>query len=344
MNQVITVAAVEAAVAEYDRIGQPAFLAKYGSGPALEYFLIIGGKEYDSKAIVRAASVKLNGGKRMRMTGGKNGAAAVLEALDFEVAYRPRGTKRDVKWTWDEHVLALELYFESFPSLPSPKAKEIRKLSRELNRLGELNAVVRTEKYRNPEGVSMKLGNFRRHDSRHTEQTYDDGKGNQVKKVGISRGAEGEGEVWSRYLNDEAGLRVAAALVRALMREAKAGVAVPLLDPYEDAGKPEGAIKLRLHKIRERAPSLVKDKLTQVLAKEGKLECEVCTFNFADRFGPHGAGFLEVHHKKPISLSEIGRITTLDELAVVCANCHRMLHTNGLIEVDHLREILAAHS
>ena len=39
------------AVAEYDRLGQEAFLEKYDFGKALTYRLVYDGKSYDSKAI-----------------------------------------------------------------------------------------------------------------------------------------------------------------------------------------------------------------------------------------------------------------------------------------------------
>ena len=47
--------AVLRAVEEFDRIGQQAFLTKYGFGRAREYFLYYNGNLYDSKAIVGAA-------------------------------------------------------------------------------------------------------------------------------------------------------------------------------------------------------------------------------------------------------------------------------------------------
>jgi 5-methylcytosine-specific restriction protein A len=34
------------------------------------------------------------------------------------------------------------------------------------------------------------------------------------------------------------------------------------------------------------------------------------------------------------------RVTTLDDLAVVCANCHRMLHKRPWRTVPELRELL----
>ena len=47
--------AILAAVAEYDQLGPHAFLEKYGFGRARSYFLVIDGREYDSKAIIGAA-------------------------------------------------------------------------------------------------------------------------------------------------------------------------------------------------------------------------------------------------------------------------------------------------
>jgi len=49
------------------------------------------------------------------------------------------------------------------------------------------------------------------------------------------------------------------------------------------------------------------------------------SFDFAAKYGDLGAGFLEAHHILP--LAAIGpAITRLADLAVVCSNCHRMLH------------------
>jgi 5-methylcytosine-specific restriction protein A len=56
----------------------------------------------------------------------------------------------------------------------------------------------------------------------------------------------------------------------------------------------------------------------------GRLECEVCGFDFFETYGERGNGFAECHHK--LALSHGTRSTYLRDLAVVCANCHRMFH------------------
>ena len=64
----------------------------------------------------------------------------------------------------------------------------------------------------------------------------------------------------------------------------------------------------------------------------GKLICEVpkCEFDFADRYGPLGEGYAQVHHLDPLSgRPKSGKVTKLSDLAVVCANCHAMIHVGG---------------
>lgn len=58
--------------------------------------------------------------------------------------------------------------------------------------------------------------------------------------------------------------------------------------------------------------------------------CQVCGFNFRNRYGDIGAGYIEAHHLTPVSQLN-GRAVEIDpkrDYAVVCPNCHRMLHTD----------------
>lgn len=98
---------------------------------------------------------------------------------------------------------------------------------------------------------------------------------------------------------------------------------------------------LRLHLSRERSRKLIQRKREQVQAQFGRLACEACDFEFADRYGDLGQGFIEVHHMKPVSTLAAGDKTRLEDLAVVCANCHRMLHRRkALLSVDELRGLI----
>jgi 5-methylcytosine-specific restriction enzyme A len=83
------------------------------------------------------------------------------------------------------------------------------------------------------------------------------------------------------------------------------------------------AMKERWHKRSERNPRLARD-----AKRFHGTTCMVCGFNFEDRYGELGTGFIEAHHLTPFAQLH-GRPTQLDpavDFIVVCPNCHRMLH------------------
>ncbi|MDP3228187.1 MAG: HNH endonuclease [Acidovorax sp.] len=100
----------------------------------------------------------------------------------------------------------------------------------------------------------------------------------------------------------------------------------------------EGAEAYRMHHARERDPKLARRAKQKRLAETGALKCEVCNFDFSEEFGDLGAGYIEAHHTTPVSQLAGTRRTKLSELALVCANCHRMLHrSNPLLDVPGMR-------
>jgi predicted HNH restriction endonuclease len=51
-----------------------------------------------------------------------------------------------------------------------------------------------------------------------------------------------------------------------------------------------------------------------------------CGFDFERAYGELGRGYAHVHHKRPLSERDGDEVTRLEDLAVVCANCHAMIH------------------
>ena len=103
---------------------------------------------------------------------------------------------------------------------------------------------------------------------------------------------------------------------------------------------PEGKELYQLHKKRERNQTVVRLKKRLAL-QEGKLFCEVCGFDFAARYGELGEGYIECHHIKPISTYTEEDATTVDDLVLVCSNCHRILHRKRpWLGKDELKDIL----
>lgn len=67
----------------------------------------------------------------------------------------------------------------------------------------------------------------------------------------------------------------------------------------------------------------------------------VCGFDFEKTYGEIGKGFLEVHHKRPISTYDEEHEIPQSELVALCSNCHSMVHRRKeAIDVDELKSIL----
>lgn len=95
----------------------------------------------------------------------------------------------------------------------------------------------------------------------------------------------------------------------------------------------EGDPKQRLVWSRSRESSLRTAKLKQAARKsrDGLLRCEVpgCGFCFETVYGDVGKGFAHVHHLNALAGRQEAEVTTLDDLVIVCANCHAMIHRHG---------------
>jgi 5-methylcytosine-specific restriction protein A len=91
----------------------------------------------------------------------------------------------------------------------------------------------------------------------------------------------------------------------------------------------EGTKRLRTHEYKERDRKIVALKKQQAVSQFGELRCEVCGFVFKRVYGCIGQDYIECHHTVPLAQLCEGHRTTLDHLALVCANCHRMLHAGG---------------
>lgn len=106
----------------------------------------------------------------------------------------------------------------------------------------------------------------------------------------------------------------------------------------------EGQPIYRLHKSRERDSDLTRRKKNMVLSTTGNLTCEVCDIDFQKTYGELGYGFAECHHKNPLSFRTENQETRLDDLAILCANCHRMVHRKKpWLTIEELKVIYTEH-
>ncbi len=138
-----------------------------------------------------------------------------------------------------------------------------------------------------------------------------------------TRGGRIDRDVLGLFLADPAQMTLAADEVRRSIQTGSIDhVEVAAADSEEF---PEGAILTVVHQRRERDPKLRAKKIARVLRDGGTLGCEVCGFDYGRTYGSRGQGYIEVHHVRP--LHDSGPTTTrLRDLALLCSNCHRMIH------------------
>ncbi len=102
----------------------------------------------------------------------------------------------------------------------------------------------------------------------------------------------------------------------------------------------EGNKRLVLHLQRERNPTVVRKKKKQA----SSLDCEICGFSFGRVYGSAASDYCEVHHLLPLSKVEHTTQTRMEDLAILCSNCHRVSHRrNPPYTLDEVKNMIAIH-
>jgi hypothetical protein len=111
-------------------------------------------------------------------------------------------------------------------------------------------------------------------------------------------------------------------------------------DPDLDVSALEGEPRMFLHLRRERNAALVRAKRAAVRNAASQLQCEACGFVAQETYPDRLSGDLcEVHHRRPLGELSGAAETRLDDLAILCPNCHRAIHqTRPMMRVEDLRE------
>jgi 5-methylcytosine-specific restriction enzyme A len=75
-------------------------------------------------------------------------------------------------------------------------------------------------------------------------------------------------------------------------------------------------------------------------------KCIVCELDFGEVYGELGAGFIHVHHLKPLSeIAATYELNPIEDLRPVCPNCHAMLHrTRPPLEIEELQSRIRARA
>jgi 5-methylcytosine-specific restriction protein A len=213
-------------------------------------------------------------------------------------------------WTREEVILALDLFFDCAGSVPSENDDRVKDLSKLLRSFPHHSHASRKESFRNAAGVVFKLQNLR-------QVATGKGLGNTSK---VDR------EVWEEFGNNPLQTKEIAKLIR----DSAEAIGEVHEEPSEYETFREGRIVTETHRRRERDPKLRRRLLAQ-RRKRGPLKCDMCGMTASVNVAGLEDAMFEAHHVLPLA-SSLERKTKLADMALLCANCHRMIHRAISIE------------
>ena len=223
----------------------------------------------------------------------------------------PEVARRNPDWEWDEIVLACDLVMRNgWRSLPAENPQVIE-LSELLRRMTLHPVETRRPDFRNPNGVGRKTADIATHHPDYAGRP--------------THGNARDAKVMARFLAEPDVMHAMAQDIHTALASGEPPD-FPREVGYQGESEMEGRYLLRWHAHRERNPALRRRKINRVLASGGSLTCEVCSFDFAQRYGERGRGYIECHHVEPLHVGGEGP-RTIGDLALLCSNCHRMIHT-----------------
>ena len=105
----------------------------------------------------------------------------------------------------------------------------------------------------------------------------------------------------------------------------------------------EGRLLVRMHVYKERDRQFAATAKKHYKTKNGgKLVCEACGLDPFKLYGADGERCIEAHHKIPIEELQPDSITRIDEMAMVCASCHRIIHSKKpCLTIDEVRKLIS---
>jgi len=206
-------------------------------------------------------------------------------------------------WTRDEVILALDLYHSCNGQIPGANDDRVCELSAILRAFPHHSDAARKESFRNPAGVAFKLQNL------HSVATG----------TGLKNTSKIDHNVWKELGDNPTLTRELGNLIR------QSVIIIDSLPQSEDEVEfAEGKSATKVHIRRERSRTLRANLISRRLEK-GELCCDLCDFNGSNVNPKLRDSIFECHHLIPLSI--VGETKTrIQDVALLCANCHRLLH------------------
>lgn len=208
------------------------------------------------------------------------------------------------RWTREEIILALDLYFKCEGKIPSANDPRVQNLSKLLRSMPHHGGAARQNTYRNPDGVAFKLQNLRQLDTHR----------------GLGNVSRMDRAVWDEFGTSPQKVSNLASLIRAGIDVLNtAQDEVPHYEVFS-----EGRVVTEAHSRLERNPRL-RARLIELHRKAGDLSCELCERTSRESRSPFAESIYEAHHVIPLAVGG-ERVTRISDMALLCACCHRVVH------------------
>ena len=116
------------------------------------------------------------------------------------------------------------------------------------------------------------------------------------------------------------------------------------VEAEEIVGK-EGRLLVRLHVYRERDRKFVRRVRKHYRSLGGgRLVCHACGCVPIEVYGRSGESCMEAHHKVPIEQLQPDSVTVVADMAMLCASCHRVVHSEKpCLPVEKINELVVSH-
>ena len=223
--------------------------------------------------------------------------------------------KSRVKWTRDEVILALDLFFSSHKKVFPVDSPEVIKLSKLLNELPIIPREDKTDDFRNTSGIHFQLSQF---------DSYLKGRVLKVGKIFV--------QVYEEYIHDLSELHKIASAIRNSKNILNT---IPFGDKVEGLGFKEGALLFHLHRYFEA------DYKLRLLGKFIKDNCTICKLDFTQAYHGSKDDFYELHLIKPPKDYTDDYSYSCSDYIVVCPSCHKVLHiTRPWVDKINIEKIL----
>lgn len=108
--------------------------------------------------------------------------------------------------------------------------------------------------------------------------------------------------------------------------------------PSEDGARALEGVRTEVVTYKQGRSRALRDR---ALARSNGI-CKVCRVNYSALLDGRGVRVLQVHHRKQLAATDRPQLTKLSDLAVVCANCHLLIHMDSkkALSVEKLRAMM----